>query len=211
MTCDIDYIKELLARYLDGETSVEEQNVITEYLQSEDVPEELLIYKEMFGMLSCPQDVPSDDELKAFAASNGLELREDIQESSRRTVWMLPFVKYAGIAAASVILFVLGYSVGNRKPAEIKEVEKERIVEVTKMQHDTVTVTVEKVIYRSIAEAQTAYRHVDSLDNIEEKNPAVSEEYASAGIPISGDARTMDGMFEECARAIREMENMYKQ
>lgn len=49
MTMDYKYIEQLLERYFDGVTSLEEEQILRAFFAQQDVPESLSSYKEMFA------------------------------------------------------------------------------------------------------------------------------------------------------------------
>ena len=60
----------LLARYMEGETTQEEQRLLAEYLSHADpLPEELKPYKQMFDLIGQRPEVPSAKALERLAPS----------------------------------------------------------------------------------------------------------------------------------------------
>ena len=59
MKIDIQHIEKLLDRYMEGENTQDELRVLKDYfLQTKDIPENLLPYKEMFEVLEKPNIIP---------------------------------------------------------------------------------------------------------------------------------------------------------
>ena len=69
----MDNIKELLERYFEGQTSVEEEAMIRRFFASVDVPENLKMYKPLFAYF--------DDEIKMMEVANVNSMSESEKES----------------------------------------------------------------------------------------------------------------------------------
>jgi hypothetical protein len=96
-------IIQLLTKYYDGNSTIEEERLLKEYFGRADVPEELLEEQEIFRSYYSlsDKDVPepsSDFELKIFAAIDREEKRR-VMTGSRRLYVML-----SGVAAALLIV-----------------------------------------------------------------------------------------------------------
>lgn len=109
-------IDRLTDRYMAGLTSPEEQERLHRLLMAADLPEEYLPLREMFALLAEPMEAPSDEELVAFAQANGLELAE---APVRHGIPWRPWLRYAGIAAAFVLVFLAGQWTAQREPKVI--------------------------------------------------------------------------------------------
>ena len=60
-------INDLLARYMEGETTQEEQRLIAEYLrQTDPLPYEMKPYKQMFDLIGERPEVPTAKALERF-------------------------------------------------------------------------------------------------------------------------------------------------
>ena len=67
MKVDIQHIEKLLDRYMEGENTQDELRVLKDYfLQTKDIPENLLPYKEMFEVLEKPTTIPSVEALDSL-------------------------------------------------------------------------------------------------------------------------------------------------
>ena len=63
-------LSRLLARYMEGETTQEEQRLLAEYLrQTDPLPEELKPYRQMFDLIGERPEVPSAKALERLAPS----------------------------------------------------------------------------------------------------------------------------------------------
>ncbi|MBQ8361522.1 MAG: hypothetical protein IJX44_06195 [Bacteroidaceae bacterium] len=112
-------INRLIDRYMNGLTSPEEQRRLHRLLMADDLPEEYLPYREMFTLLGEPMEVPSDKELKDFAQANQLEVAET---EGGRIIPLRPWLRYAGIAASLVLVFLAGrWSVGENPRVIVHE------------------------------------------------------------------------------------------
>lgn len=105
----------LIDRYTEGLTSPEEQERLHRLLMADDLPEEYMPYREMFALLAEPMEVPTDEELTAFACENGLEL----SERRAKRITPKPWLRYAGIAASFVLVFLAGRWTAEREPEVI--------------------------------------------------------------------------------------------
>ena len=67
MKVDIQHIEKLLDRYMEGENTQDELRELKDYfLQTKDIPESLLPYKEMFEVLEKPNIIPSVEALDSL-------------------------------------------------------------------------------------------------------------------------------------------------
>lgn len=134
---DINNIYKLLDRYMEGENTQDELHELERFfLESENIPEDLLPYKEMFEVLDTPLPSPSDEELKMFCEVNDIQpvspttdkLPEEqkVVELKPKIVWW----KYAGVAAAIALIVVaitLFMSRGQEEKPQIAEKDKPQI------------------------------------------------------------------------------------
>lgn len=153
MNTNYDEIRRLFEKFLDGKTTPQENSRLSDFLKSDNIPEEFLIYREMFATILSPMAVPSDEELKLFAQENGLELTEEPNE--KKEVWILSrWTKIAAVAASLIIVFFLGFELGDNSQNVIPEVkETVKLVEKVTVKTDTVVLTVEaepRVIVKEI-------------------------------------------------------------
>lgn len=90
-------IRELLARYMEGESTQAELKLLKEYFDGEqDLPVDLMPYAQMFAVIEEETPTPSTEALDKFS-------EEQVQETQRRLpLW--PFTAAACIAAFAVIL-----------------------------------------------------------------------------------------------------------
>ena len=162
MNKDLDYMKRLIDRYMNGETSIEEQDILAEFFRSPDIPEELKPYKAMFDILSEPIIEPSDEEVDAFALANSVKIR------GRARIAPM-FLKVASVAAVVVFVFLMGYCWGRKNDSAPvvaqSPVIKERIVKQVCVVKDTVMierpVIVQKTIVKQVADNQRSHRCVE--------------------------------------------------
>lgn len=158
MNKDLDYIKKLIDRYMNGETSIREQDILAEFFSSSDIPDELKPYRAMFDMLSEPIPQPSDEEIDAFALANNVKIR------GRAKVAQM-FLKIASVAAVVAFVFLIGYCWGRKnesKPVVAQSpAVKERIIKQVCIVKDTVMierpVIIKKTIVKQVAENQQSH------------------------------------------------------
>ena len=88
-------VQELLTRYMEGESTQEEQKALRQYLSStEDLPKELHPYARMFSLLEEKPQTPSAEALNRFA---------EAPQPARRHIPLWPLLAAACIAAFAVI------------------------------------------------------------------------------------------------------------
>lgn len=93
-----EYIEELLERFLDGQTTEVEEQLLTDYFQDADaIPEEWQVYKEMFGSFNTDAYDFSDEEIDAMLIPN--------VEKKTKFIRLLPWASVACVAAI-IVLFV---------------------------------------------------------------------------------------------------------
>lgn len=93
-------IVDLLHRYMNGETSNEDEALLADYFKHEEVDEELQPYKEMFELLAMPEDTPSQEEVDQFFEKNGI--------SKKQKPRIIPMIlRWSGVAAAVVLLVLV--------------------------------------------------------------------------------------------------------
>ena len=90
-------IRELLHRYMEGESTQAEMKQLKEYFDGEqDLPVDLIPYAQMFAVIEEETPTPSTEALDKFS-------EEQVQKTQRRLpLW--PFIAAACIAAFAVIL-----------------------------------------------------------------------------------------------------------
>jgi hypothetical protein len=152
MNNDLDEIKRLIDRYMEGETSIEEQDRLARFFRSSDIPEELKPYQAMFDTLSVPIEEPSVAEVDAFALANGVKVKEQSK--------IVPmFLKIASVAAVVALVFLMGYHIGGnrQKVPTVAQVPvmKEKVIRQVSVVKDTVVierpVVVRKTITKEVA------------------------------------------------------------
>ena len=88
-------VQELLTRYMEGESTQEEQKALRQYLSNaEKLPEELRPYARMFSLLEEKPQTPSTEALNRFA---------EAPQSARRHIPLWPLLAVACLAAFAVI------------------------------------------------------------------------------------------------------------
>ena len=157
-------IAQLLSKFMAGETSVAEEEVLAQYFRTHEVDEEWAEYKEMFTLFDNGQvdieieDGTSEQPIKDYSAKIQM-LPKTVREKPKIVAlrWLM-----VGIAASIVLLLVfhLGRSTAEQPSlvAEKTEVLKDSI----QPKHETITPTektVEAVVAQTIpAKPQTGKR-----------------------------------------------------
>ena len=112
MKVDIQHIEKLLDRYMEGENTQDELRELKDYfLQTKDIPESLLPYKEMFEVLEKPTTIPSVEALDS--------LLQPKQKSNR--AMLLPWIAAACVGGLVIMLL---------RPSAEKDIDMPHIAKV---------------------------------------------------------------------------------
>ena len=120
-------IEELLNKYLDSETTIEEEKYLLQYFQSENIPENLLIYKQIFDYIrnSKNETIPSVDFDNVLLAK--LKTRKFNKISKiKRTIYYI-----SGIAATILIFIALFFSFKKHDKIEQSFNSQTKVIENT--------------------------------------------------------------------------------
>lgn len=102
---DYKYIEQLLERYWECQTTLQEENILRTFFSQEDVPAELLPYKEVFAY---QQEAINDEVLSEDFDHKVLALIDEDKPVKARTITMrqrmMPFFKAAAIVAIILTL-----------------------------------------------------------------------------------------------------------
>ena len=112
MKVDIQHIEKLLDRYMEGENTQDELRELKDYfLQTKDIPESLLPYKEMFEVLEKPTTIPSVEALDS--------LLQPKQKNNR--AMLLPWIVAACVVGLVIMLL---------RPSAEKDIDMPHIAKV---------------------------------------------------------------------------------
>ena len=112
MKVDIQHIEKLLDRYMEGENTQDELRELKDYfLQTEDIPESLLPYKEMFEVLEKPTTIPSVEALDSLL---------QLKRKSNRAM-LLPWIVAACVVGLVIMLL---------RPSAEKDIDMPHIAKV---------------------------------------------------------------------------------
>lgn len=140
-------IHNLIERFLDAETTLQEEQMLVEYFRGEDIPEELMQYREMF------QDYGEVASLQLPQEEATVEMCtvQNVQDGEMQKPKLPPRIKWGWAAAASIAIlfaFSIGFLYNDKeeeklqvaevlpKPIEVKEtkpVTEEKQVTVAKV------------------------------------------------------------------------------
>lgn len=219
---NIDDMKRLIERYMDGETTIEEQDLLSGFFRSSDVPDELKPYQRMFEMLETPMAEPTDEEVDAFALANGVDVRKKAR--------LLPLLlKIASVAAVIAIVFITGYRIGGSRLSEVSVLPrtpvssgrydartatvKGQITGQAGIVHDTVMVVrpvvIRKTIVRQMAaaspiqkdESETTFHGIAMAH--QDSSEAHARQYSSM---VATEPDDVDKYFKEALEAHQEIE-----
>lgn len=135
-------IHNLIERFLDAKTTLQEEQMLMEYFRREDIPEDLKPYREMFldyGEVASLQLPQEEDTVELLPLQN-------MQDGEMQKPKLPPRIMWRWVAAASIAVlfaFGIGFLYNN------KEEEKPQIVEILPKPievKDTKPVTEEKEI-----------------------------------------------------------------
>ena len=112
MKVDIQHIEKLLDRYMEGENTQDELRVLKDYfLQTKDIPENLLPYKEMFEVLEKPTTIPSVEALDSLLQP---------KRKNKRAI-LLPWIAAACVVGLVIMLL---------RPSAEKDIDMPHIAKV---------------------------------------------------------------------------------
>ena len=137
MKVDIQYIEKLLDRYMEGENTQDELRELKDYfLQTKDIPESLLPYKEMFEVLEKPNIIPSVEALDS--------LLQPKQKSNR--AMLLPWI----VAACVVGLVIMLLRPSAEKDIDMPHIAKvlPKVAEPQVKQPETMTTTKSEELFK---------------------------------------------------------------
>ena len=109
-------IRTLIDRYMAGQTSLEEESRLADYLRTHDVGEDLLPYKQMFAWFDegMPLESQQADELTGRQDSSHPSPNSQSSQLSRKTVCLI-----AAAAASIALLLLMAWP--KAKPQQIAE------------------------------------------------------------------------------------------
>jgi hypothetical protein len=138
---DYKYIEQLLERYWKCETSLAEEEILRSFFQQDEIPEELLPYKDLFVYEHAAKSEKLSDD---FDAKIMAQVKEPVVKARRITFVhrMRPLFK-----AAAVVAIVL--TIGNAAQQSFKPAE-----DATDYNYDTYSDT--------YSDPQVAYQHVST-------------------------------------------------
>ena len=174
---DKQEIAQLLSKFMAGETSVAEEDVLAQYFRTHEVDAEWAEYKEMFALFDNGQvDIePEADTSDALSSTDSAKIRmlpKAVREKPKiKTLrWVM-----AGIAASIVLLVVfhLGRSTAEQPPL----VAKKTVVTKDSVQpsHETITPT-EKTEETVVAQATPAKRPTVQRSNAPKADSTLAAE-----------------------------------
>ena len=230
---DKQEIAQLLSKFMAGETSVAEEEVLAQYFRTHEVDEEWAEYKEMFTLFDNGQvdieieDGTSEQPIKDDSAKIQM-LPKVVREKPKIVVlrWLM-----AGIAAsiALLLVFYLGRSTAEQPPlvAEKTEVAKDSI----QPKHEAITPT-EKTVEAVVAQVahakspssqrptnltadstSTAENLADCIARLESEMEKLDDSVSSAQVErlIAADARLQQMVYrivgKQAEQAMNKMQN----
>ncbi len=112
---NVKEIKQVVQKYFEGETTLEEERMLEAYFQSEEIEAELKEYAEFFGGISELADETDDREIEDDVMNFILE-NEHREKTKYRSLWKT----VTGIAA-SIIIILGGFLFYQQQQAPFKD------------------------------------------------------------------------------------------
>ena len=132
-----EYIQELLTKYMDGTSTLDEEDILSSYFKGDNIPEEWTCYQQLFQEIEAMQPAAEPTEELPFA--------EQKPESRRRwIVWSM--------AAAAVVAGVVYLAVPAHQSAFVPAEPLTALTDTTKVQSET-----------EMVQPQVETVHTDSL------------------------------------------------
>ena len=97
-----EYIQELLTKYMDGTSTLDEEDILSSYFKGDNIPEEWTCYQQLFLEIETMQ--PSDDQ--PVIEQPAAEQSAAEQKSENRRRWMVWSLAAAAVVAGVVYLAV---------------------------------------------------------------------------------------------------------
>ncbi len=194
----------LLDRYMEGESSQEEQKEIERYFrETKDIPEELEVYRSMYEVIGQETEVPTQEELDRFCKANGVELQPAVPVDSDTceggvSVPLKPKIqpmwwRIAGVSASVVLVFSLytmGFLGGGMD-------EHNMVAEETDTTSNVVR-DVERIIY-------DLPRHEMAQTEVRKEKTTVVRDSVAVAPAVTHKAEDDDEEYDDYSEAVREM------
>lgn len=122
-------IKSLLSKYFEGNTSLEEEEILKIYFSGENIAEEFQSYKGHFQFFDALEEkmtigILNDDELISKVLKDQHKTEKPIVPIDKKSASPLPWLRYAAGMALLVLGFTAGYLVKDvNAPATAEEVD----------------------------------------------------------------------------------------
>ena len=225
-------IAQLLNKFMTGETSIAEEEVLAQYFRTHEVDDEWAEYKEMFTMFDNGQvDIEIEDETSGQPIKDGSEKIKTLPKAVKEKPKIVPLRwLMVGIAACLVLLvaFHLGKSTAEQPPlvAEETVVAKDSI----QPKHEVIIPTektVETVVAQTIpakpqttkrsnrqtaASASSAENLADCIARLESEMEKLDDSVSSAQVErlIAADARLQQMVYRIVGKQAEQAMNKIK-
>jgi hypothetical protein len=158
MKVDIQHIEKLLDRYMEGENTQDELRELKDYfLQTEDIPESLLPYKEMFEVLEKPTTIPSVEALDS--------LLQPKRKSNR--AMLLPWIAAACVVGLVIMLLRPSAEQDIDTPHIAKVLPKAAEPQVKLPDTMTITKSEERFIEKPVSSVRSKKTNVGKISKLE--------------------------------------------
>jgi uncharacterized membrane protein len=103
----IQEVEILLKKYLEGETSLEEEGILKSFFRRDDIPRHLQHYRTLFGYFSAEEKISAGADIEEnFKHRISYQQRKNLF-ANRRSLWIL-----SSVAAALLLLFTILLNTG---------------------------------------------------------------------------------------------------
>lgn len=111
---DIDNIRYLINKYMNGETTTEEHQTLARFFRETDnLPNDLLPYRDMFEMFDAGMPDFTDEELSSMLEESPYEALPEEHATTSKRYTLKRTLKYASAIAACILAFIAGTVVKN--------------------------------------------------------------------------------------------------
>lgn len=127
---DIDNIRHLINKYMDGETTTEEHRILARFFRETDnLPNDLLPYRDMFAMFDAGMPDFTDEELSSILEENPDEAMQEEHATTGKRNTLKRALKYASAIAACILAFIAGTIVkGNQNEENVGAAQESQLM-----------------------------------------------------------------------------------
>lgn len=206
MNKDMDNIRHLINKYMDGETTTEEHQILARFFRKTDnLPNDLLPYRDMFAMFDAGMPDFTDEELSSMLEESPDTALLEAHTATSIVDILKHALKYASAIAACILAFIAGTivkgnpneeNVGAAQESQLMSEQKDTTVKIITLT-DTVrlrdTVFIEKQIRVPAKPVQ------DDILTAQQENKERGNIIGNNGIDIYAEYERMSSSMNELA------------